>query len=111
MVLFADLVWRAEPPPEFVEFLGIDPSVYWASTAAAEAFATAGFSIDRRWSASAADWRSYEAAVHQGRLDFASTLPADEAAGVIGRAEAWVDAYQRWGQAAFGFEAYLARAT
>ena len=109
-VLFADLVWRAEPAPSFVEFLGGEPSDYWAAAAAAEEFARAGLSIETQWSASTADWRRYEEAVHQGRMDFARTLHANEAAEVIGRAEAWAAAYQHWGQEAFGFDAYLARA-
>jgi len=107
-LLFADMVWTAEPAHEFLEFLGTDRSTFWLQSDAAVAFATAGMRILRQEVTSASSWRSYEDAIHRGRLRFADTLEAAEADEVRSRATQWSAAWQRWGKHCLGFVGYIA---
>ena len=107
-LLFADLVWTAEPPPEFLAVLGAERSTFWLQSQAESAFAAAGLRIRRQEVTSAASWQAYEDAIHRGRLRFAETLAASEAEEVRTRAAAWTTAWQRWGQHCLGFVGYVA---
>lgn len=107
-LLFADMVWTAEPAPEFLEFLGTARSTFWLQADAKPAFATAGLRIVRQEVTSAASWQAYEDAIHRGRLRFAETLAAAEADAVRARATSWTAAWQRWGQHCLGFVGYVA---
>ena len=106
-LLFADGVWTAEPPQAFLDFLGMTRSTFWLQSGADAAFAQAGLAVQRQEVTSASSWRVYEDAIHAGRLRFAETLDADEAAQVRARATDWTAAWQRWGDC-FGFVGYLA---
>ncbi len=107
-LLFADLVWTAEPAPEFLEVLGAERSTFWLQSEAESAFGAAGLRIRRQEVASAASWQAYEDAIHRGRLRFAETLDAPQADDVRARAAAWTAAWQRWGQHCLGFVGYVA---
>lgn len=109
-VLFADLVWSAEPPEEFLAFLGSGRSNHWQASEAADVFKQSGLVISRVETASPGSWNAYEAGVLQGRLGFADTLGPAEAAEVRGKATAWAEAYEKHGKHCFGFAAYLASA-
>jgi cyclopropane fatty-acyl-phospholipid synthase-like methyltransferase len=107
-LLFADGVWTAEPPREFLDFLGIDRSMYWLEADAEEAFGSAGLVVRRQEVTSASSWQAYEDAIHAGRLRFAGTLDASEGAEVRARTASWSDAWQRWGRHCLGFVGYVA---
>lgn len=107
-LLFADMVWTAEPAHEFLEFLGADRSTFWLQSEAEAAFATAGLVIRQQEVTSASSWQAYEDAIHRGRLRFADTLNAMEADEVRSRAVKWSDSWRRWGQHCLGFVAYIA---
>lgn len=111
-LLFAEGVWAAEPPQEYLDFLGAQRSTFWLQSEADAAFATAGLQIRRQEVTSASSWQAYEDAIHRGRLRFAATLDAAEADEVRTRASTWSASWQRWGRHALGFVGYLAvRAT
>lgn len=110
-LLFADLTWQAAPDAEFLDFLGVQESLYWRGTPReeGEVFASAGLEIECATRASVESFRAYEDGVYAGRLRAAATLPADVRGEVEARANAWRSAYLRHG-AALGFTAYVARA-
>jgi len=107
-LLFADMVWTAEPTQEFVEFLGTERSTFWLQSDADAAFATAGLRIRQQEVTSASSWQAYEDAIHRGRLRFADTLDAAEADEVPSRAAKWSAAWERWGKHCLGFVGYIA---
>ena len=107
-LLFADIVWAAEPATEFVKFLGADRSTFWLQSQAEAAFAAAGLVIREQQVTSATSWQEYEDAIHRGRLRFAETLDAAEADEVRSRAAQWTASWQRWGQHCLGFVGYIA---
>lgn len=108
VLLFAELVWAAEPPREFLDFLGIERSMYWRIEDAERVFERAGLVIRQQEVTSAPSWQAYEDGIHRGRLRFAEKLSASEAAEVRARAANWTSAWQRWGQHCLGFVAYIA---
>jgi cyclopropane fatty-acyl-phospholipid synthase-like methyltransferase len=108
VLLFAEGVWAAEPPPAFLEFLGIDRSLYWPIDAAETVFADAGLAIRRVEVTSESSWLAYEDAIHRGRLRFAQTLDPAEAEEVRARTATWTSAWQRWGRHCLGFVGYVA---
>lgn len=59
-LIFADIVWSAAPPAEFLGFLGVAQDLYWLRTEAEAVFAAAGLTIEAELQASAdsptADW-------------------------------------------------------
>ena len=107
-VLFADIVWSAEPPEEFLAFLGTPACNYWDALDAAQVFRKLGLVISHVETASAESWKSYEDGVLQGRLAFAETLGLVEAEEVRTKAITWAEAYEKHGKHCFGFAAYLA---
>ncbi len=108
VVLFADLVWSAEPPAKFVAFLGMAKADFWMASAAADVFAEAGLVVKHTETAGEESWKNYEDGVMQGRLAFAETLDAAAAEAARNKAAAWAEAYDKFGRHCFGFEAYLA---
>lgn len=107
-LLFADMVWTAEPAPEFLAFLGTERSAFWLQPDAEAAFAAAGLVVRRQEVTSKSSWQAYEDAIHRGRLQFAETLTAPESDEVLTRAGNWSAAWQRWGQHCLGFVGYIA---
>lgn len=108
-LIFAELMWAAEPPAEFLEFMGATPDSYWNMKEAAYEFAAVGLSITAELRASAESWRRYEDAVRRGRLALAATLPREQGQSLRDRAEAWHRAYLRYGRHCLGFAAYVAQ--
>ena len=107
-VLYADLVWAAEPAEEFVAFLGSPRSKYWRASDVADVFKESGLVVSHVETASRASWHAYETGVLQGRMVFANSLDSAEAAEVRGKATAWAEAYEKHGKHCLGFTAYLA---
>lgn len=107
-LLFADMVWTAEPSPEFLEVMGADRSTFWLQSDAEAAFATVGLLIRQQEVTSASSWQAYEDAIHRGRLRFADTLDTTEADEVRSRAAKWSAAWQLWGKHCLGFVGYVA---
>lgn len=108
VLLFADLVWLAAPPEEFLKVLDTAQSAYWLASEAETAFTAAGLSLVHTETASQTSWQSYESNVLQGRLKFAETLGADEADEVRNSANAWSATYEQFGKHYLGFTAYIA---
>lgn len=109
LVVFADLVWAAEPPREFLEFLGSDADTFWRREAASRVFDGCG--LESVWSceASAESWDAYEDSVLAGRLAFSDELDPEEGSKLRESAGVWYDAYRRHGRACLGFDAHVAR--
>lgn len=108
VLVFADLVWSAEPPPEFLAFLGGDTGAMWRREDAAARFASRGLRVEWSCSASAAAWSRYERAVLAGRLELADRVGGEAGAALRERARAWFRAFEAHGSACFGFDAFVA---
>lgn len=108
-LLFAELTWAGDPAPAHLQALGVTEGFWWQEHEEAGVFADAGWQIERTERASADAWDTYEDAVHAGRLRVAETRPADEAADLRARAEAWRALRVSIGRT-LGFSAYLATA-
>ena len=108
VLVFADLVWAADPPPAFLDLLGGDAATYWRRSEAEDLFA--GLGLDVVWSCSATDesWEAYERGVLAGRLELADQVGGEEGAALRDRAQAWYRAYEAHGSSCFGFDAFVA---
>jgi len=109
VVVFADLVWAAEPPPEFLDLLGSDADTFWRREDALHEFEACG--LESLWSCAASrdSWEAYERAVLAGRLALSDQLRSVEGETLRESATVWYDAYQRHGRVCFGFDAHVAR--
>ena len=109
VLVFAELVWAAQPTEEFVAFLGIERGHYWPASDSEAVLAQCGLSIQHQCAASASSWEAYERAVLNGRLNLAATLPPEEAEALRGRAGAWYRQFETHGRHCLGFNAFVAR--
>lgn len=108
-LVFAELVWTAEPPEEFLSFLGIEGANYWLQSSGKTVFAQHGLSLMHQCDASPSSWDSYERAVLDGRLKLAATLNSDDSEAVRSRASTWYTNFEKYGRFCLGFTAYVAR--
>lgn len=107
-LLWADIEWAAEPPPDFLDFLGCPRALYWPCADADATLRRAGFEPLARESASAAAWQAYEDSVRAGRLAHAeATGDAD----LRLQAQAWHAAFEDQGRHCFAFVAHWLRRT
>lgn len=104
LLLWADLEWAAEPPADFLAFLGCPADLYWH----AEAPQLPGFTPLAREAASSAAWQAYEDAVRAGRLAHAAATGDAE---LRLKAQAWHAAFEDQGRHCFAFVAHLLRRT
>ncbi len=109
VLVFADLVWRCEPPRDFASFLGVDESFLWLQSDAERVFAESGLSVVHQCQASADSWESYETAVLAGRLRLADAMDSKEGEALRRRATSWFAMYEAYGRACLGFHASVAR--
>ncbi len=109
VVVFADLVWRMKPPPEFLSFLGVDEDFYWSHSDGESILEQCGLAVVYQCEASEGSWSNYENAVLTGRLQYAARLDADARAALCNRATTWFAMHEQYGRACLGFNAYVAR--
>ena len=107
-LVFAELSWSAKPPLDFLAFLGMAECDYWAVEASEAAFNEAGLNVELKLVASAESWAAYEEGFLQGRLRFAKSLPAVDAAKLAATANTWHRAFQEQGRHYLGFAAMVA---
>ncbi|MCB9526510.1 MAG: methyltransferase domain-containing protein [Myxococcales bacterium] len=90
-------------PPEYASFLGEPSGIERTHLEVVQACEAAGLVVRHAITASTDEWDAFEWGHHRRRLDGA----ADAAA--VARANAWRDAWLRWGRATMGFGLYLLR--
>ncbi len=109
VLVFADLVWNAEPAEEYLAMLGGQRDLYWFASEGQSVLAACGLLVEHECAASHSSWESYERAVLSGRIRFAASLPLEEGESLRTRALAWFANYERHGRRSLGFNAYVAR--
>ena len=109
IVVLAELVWRENPDPRFLEYLGISTDFHWTTAAARDVLQAEGLAIEQRFAASPDDFHAYEDAVRLGRYAFAETLSQADRTLVLQQADEWSLMYATYGKHCLGFEAYVAR--
>lgn len=107
-LVFAELNWSAKPSPDFLRYLGASEDDYWAVESSEKTFAEAGLNVEAKLTATAESWANYEAGVLRGRLEFAKTLPTDEATQVIATSTEWHRVFEQHGMHCLGFSALVA---
>ncbi len=107
-LVFADLIWSAKPPSAYLQYLATSEGDYWTAKEAEHVFSEAGLKVEVSMIASADSWAQYEVGVLHGRLEFAKTLPPDQAAEIIETSTEWYRLYEAHGRHCLGFLACVA---
>lgn len=108
LILVGEGFWRRPPSAEYLAVLGASPDEMTGHAENAVRLRAAGFNILATAAASDEEWDEYEGLYCRAKTRWAHRHPEDpDAASIAAAAQAWHDAYLRWGRDTLGFGWYL----
>jgi hypothetical protein len=107
-VVVADLYWKAEPDPEYLEFFGVDQDGLGTHVDHIKIAEKRGLVPLWACVASQDDWDRYEWTCIRNRERYVLEHPEDpDCQTILERNRSWRDAYLQWGRDCLGFGMYL----
>jgi SAM-dependent methyltransferase len=112
LILVGEGFWQRPPQAEYLHVLGATADELNDHAGNAARLRANGFDILATSRASPDEWDHYEGLYCRAKTLWARNHPTDpDAAQILAAAQAWHDAYLRWGRETLGFGWYLAAAS